>query len=362
MTGVTSSTGTYYSVVIPPTGADGLCPRYILFRPRPKAVIPADVAALQIDIDRSLTVLTSLFPRTGSRNSRISVNEAKFTEYYEKIAGIAIAGIGQDQTLLGVMALESLKAEVVAREGGRIKNAYVAKLGLWAIGFSGLFAIGYLLARFGSFGSISNSGILGSWVGVKKNFFALFAGSAIGTWLSFSIRKTEIKFSELAVIENDQLNPALRLAFVAGLTLVVGLFFLTGFASIKIGAFTTDMTVSGSYALLIGLFCGIGEQGLSTTVGTKTTDFFSLLARSGATVNPSPPDGGAALGGPARPIEAAGDAKNGAGADKAPADGAQQAAVEAGAPHAAPDIELPDDYAQTAAGIRRATLQGDAGP
>jgi hypothetical protein len=37
---------------------------------------------------------------------------------------------------------------------------------------------------------------------------------AVGTWLSFSIRRVELGFDDLANLENDRLNPGLRILFI----------------------------------------------------------------------------------------------------------------------------------------------------
>ncbi|CDZ58106.1 hypothetical protein [Neorhizobium galegae] len=264
---VTSSSGSFFRVVIPPIGPDGRRPRYIEFQPVPYAKIPGNVAALQIEIERALTTLIMLFPESSPEN----VIHEKYGVYFDKLAGIAIAGIGQDQTMLGGMALDTLKQEVVTRESGRVKNDYLKRLGVWAGAFGVLF------------GALSILGIYEfypPWFADQRGFFTLLCGSMVGAWLSFSIRKVELRFSELSILENDRLDPPLRLLFVAGLTLVVGLIFSTNLASITIGGLSTTFLAASSSALLIGIFCGISEQSLATTVGSKANDFMGLLAKS----------------------------------------------------------------------------------
>ncbi len=263
---VLTSTGSYLHVVVPAPGPDGVRPRYIEFQPVPNAKIPTEVAALQIEIERTLTTIDMLFPETGKNDA----NRQKFGIYFDKTAGIAVAGIGQDQTLFGQLALEALQSEIVLRESGRIKNAYVRRLGFWSAGLALVFAALYIFARY-SIGP--------DWLLPKREFLTLLVGSSIGTWLSFSIRKVSLTFAELSVVENDQLDPPIRLLFVAGLTLVVGLIFSTQFATITIGGFHTTFLGSGSYAVLIGLFCGIGEQTLSGTVGTEAGSFIGALGK-----------------------------------------------------------------------------------
>jgi hypothetical protein len=313
-------------VVIPPIDSEGHSPRDIKFQPVPHATIPPDVAALQIEIERTLTTLIVLFPATGKR---AQTNEIKFRIYFDKLAGIAIAGLGQDQPLLGSMALATLKDEIVTRESGRVKNAYIRRLGLWSASFTVIFVVLYLTA---------GPEHVPDWIAKKRGFFILILGSFIGTWLSFSIRKVALTFSDLSVAESDQLDPPIRLIFVAGLTLVIGLMFATELASITIGKFHTTFLTSGGAALVIGLFCGISEQSLSTTVGAKAGEFIGLLGQTTGNAGQGPPDG---------------PAKKETGAEAQSGGGSQT--VEASPPVApsspAPDKIVPADFHEAAAKV-----------
>ncbi|MEA2835362.1 MAG: hypothetical protein QOG66_3564 [Methylobacteriaceae bacterium] len=281
MVEVTESEGSFFRVVIPPSER-GIRPRYIEFQPVPHVDVPPDVSALQIEIEKTLATLIMLFPETGFRRK---FNQAQYGQYFDKVAGIAVAGLGQDQTVLGSMALEALKQEIVTRESGRIKNSYIRKLGSWCVFFMTVTGAVYAVPNL--------CGGLPQWVLEQREFLTLILGSFLGTWLSFSIRNVELTFPQLAVMERDQLDPPIRLLFVAGLTLVIGLIFATGLASITIGSFTTAFLNSGRIALLIGLFCGISEQALSTTVGAKASEFMGLLARGTAQSDQRrPPEGG----------------------------------------------------------------------
>ncbi len=115
----------------------------------------------------------------------------------------------------------------------------------------------------------------------------------LGAWLSFSIRKPTLGFDDLAVIEQDRLEPWVRLLFVAGLTLIVGLFFATGLIHIKAGGFGTDFLASAPAAtlaqqgaaamraILIGAMCGIGELLLPSVVNRQASAFLGALGGSG---------------------------------------------------------------------------------
>src|SRR5712692_12026793 len=91
--------GSYYLVRIP-AERDGKQPRRIDFAPVPGSKIPPDYSALYVDIERTLTILNILFPadeRSRFFARRALRNEAKFKEYYRKLADLALAALGQDQ-------------------------------------------------------------------------------------------------------------------------------------------------------------------------------------------------------------------------------------------------------------------------
>src|SRR5205085_11011515 len=143
--------------------------------------------------------------------------------------------------------------EFVAQEAGRIKNEYVEKLLIVAVSIAtillGLYAIiqsEYVTAPF--------------WVS-HKAFLIAASGSAIGAWLSFSIRRVDLSFDDLITLDRDWLDPILRIFFIIGLTMTACLLFWTGATNIEIGLLKTAQ-FSGTTAFLIGLFSGIGERGL----------------------------------------------------------------------------------------------------
>src|SRR5208282_6557859 len=103
-------------------------PRVIDFAPVPGATVPDSYQKLQIEIDRSLTVLNAVYPK----QDRFSVNQ--FGAYFDRLKKLARASLGQDQVSLGEMALQAFQYDVLTRELGRIKNRYIIKLGGWALG------------------------------------------------------------------------------------------------------------------------------------------------------------------------------------------------------------------------------------
>jgi hypothetical protein len=189
--------------------------------------------------------------------------------------------LDKSQTPFAELSLKSLKEEFVAREGGIVKNDYLLKLGFAASIAVILSLVGY--AVMGGFLLTSDTGIVTDYAAFR-NFFLLWAGAAIGTWLSFSIRRVVLTFADLAVLEEDRLNPGFRILFMLALTTVIGLLFWTGMVSIKVGSFTTDFIAPdhGTTAFLIGALCGIAERSMASAVGRRAEDFAASVGSSEA--------------------------------------------------------------------------------
>ena len=259
--------GKYYAVNT--EGKAGVAPN-ILFYIVPGTSAPDDYSALQIDVERTLTVLKVLFfPK--QRN--------KYDEYFSRLADLARAALGQDQVRLGGMALLALQNEIVTRESGPVKNAYIRRLGGWALLFGMFATVAYLYCRYGYTSAVPE-------LHRFREFFSMLAGCFLGTWLSFSIRRVQLTFDDLARLEQDSLDPSIRLLFVAGLTIVVGLLLATKAIVITIGGFNSAFLDSGTAAVLIGCLCGIGEMGLPTAIAQRASEFVAVLG--GAKNAPAP--------------------------------------------------------------------------
>jgi hypothetical protein len=196
--------------------------------------------------------------------------------YIKKLGGIGRVGLEGPQTALGKLALTGLRNEFVAQEAGRIKNAYIQSLGVASAVTAVAFIIPYVL--------ISINNITSNWWHVHKAFLLAAAGAAIGTWLSFSIRRVQLSFDDLAVLEEDRLDPGIRVIFVVGLTMVACLLFWTGIMNLEIGNLKTKpetFMVLGSVAFLVGVFSGIAERALATAISGRAAAFVRGLAGGG---------------------------------------------------------------------------------
>jgi len=188
-------------------------------------------------------------------------------QYVRKLAGIARVGLQGPHTPLAKLALNELRAEFTAQQAGRIKNIYVRSLG----GAAGVTATSLLVVY-----AVIAKGIGSGWWYDHKAFLIAAAGAAIGTWLSFSIRRVSLSFSDLGILEEDLLDPGVRIVFVIGLTLTGCLLFWTGVMNIQIGDLKTNATEfmrTGSIAMLVGVFFGISERALATAISGRATAF-----------------------------------------------------------------------------------------
>lgn len=245
-----------------------------------------DKRALYVAIDNARTVVKTVARRIQERAERFGRrNAAKErelrraarlrSEYLQKLADIARNGLQHSHVDLAKLALEGFRSEFVIQEAGRIKNTYLRTLGA-AAGTGAVFFFVILVAR-----SYLHAESIWNY---REGFLLAAAGSAIGTWISFSIRRVNLGFDDLGILEEDLLDPSLRVIFVFLLTTVVWLLFSTGAVNLEIGNLKTAELSNphstlpiGSIALLVGIFCGISERALATAISGRATAFVKSL-------------------------------------------------------------------------------------
>ena len=218
-------------------------PRDILFNTKDGVteLDDEDQLSLRDEIDRTLAVLRLLF-KDGDES---------FEYYFNPILSLAQAGLVGDSAVPKVSkrALTELKNEIVAREGGKVKNRYMKELGKKALQL-GLptFVIATILFFIQS-------------LATQAAFLFLWSGCMAGVWLSFGVRKTVLKYEDLGVIEEDRLEPTMRLIFTGLLTIIIGLLLSTDMIKINIGSVSTTSFVNDiRVSILIGMICGFSEK------------------------------------------------------------------------------------------------------
>ena len=74
-----------------------------------------------------------------------------------------------------------------------------------------------------------------------------------GAWLSFATRKVEIMLTDLISIEEDRVEPSLRLIYVGLVAIVLSGFVVSGVINVQIGHYSAkELVKSGLIAIVFG--------------------------------------------------------------------------------------------------------------
>lgn len=230
-------------------------PRDILFvlPPRP---ITADEQRFKDRVEQTLTILRSLFPDTSPR----------FSQYLNALIHLSAAALvgPHPSASIGISTLDTFQNDVLAAEGGRFKNAYIAKLGVAA---AVLAAPSAVLA-----------GVLLAFPTIQQPFLPLlliWTGSMVGAWVSFGIRKSNMTFDDLATPEQDRVNPFARLIYTGILSIVLGSLLLLKAAELRIGSVSSDAVDKNQLlGLTVGFFAGFSEKALANNISKHATQAF----------------------------------------------------------------------------------------
>jgi hypothetical protein len=238
--------------------------------PPPEDTPSLDKQELHGQINRVQTVIRTVCDRMGERPDRESRSRGRLLqiEFLEKLHGIALIGLELEFTALARLTLAELRNEFFVLEAGRIKNRYVRWLGAWAGGAAAAFLAAYIviLTQYPDW----------QWGSDHRNFLLAACGASVGTWASFSIRQVQFSFEDLAMVEENSLDPPVRVLFVIALTMAACLLFWNGAVNIEIGDLKTQSSsfrTSGSVALLVGLFAGLSERALATAISGRAAAF-----------------------------------------------------------------------------------------
>ncbi len=112
-----------------------------------------------------------------------------------------------------------------------------------------------------------------------RNFFILWTGTMIGTWLSFGIRRAKITFKDLGAMEDDMVEPAIRLIFTGLIAVTIGVVFICGMVTVSVGSLSSQQLLDqGRSALLIGMLLGVSELALPSALTRHASQFVSEIA------------------------------------------------------------------------------------
>ncbi|MGO8038977.1 hypothetical protein [Rhizobium leguminosarum] len=249
----------------------------------------ADQQSLAVDLMRTASIVKIVFGRR-LRRSQIGIWFAKTTDkdeksfvekktqlasvlflYFRELKEIADVGLSaENHVIYAQKRLDIFKANFVDQEADNVKNQHVKQLGLWAFAISAAFFIASLVAP-----------LLGGSQHLV-NFAYIGAAASAGTWLSFSLRKAELGFLDLATLEEDRLNPVGRIIFVVLLTFVLALMLKAHIVDISIG--TTKVTPDDRImAIVLGVLAGIAERSLSAAISTRAGDIIGSAGKVNTT-------------------------------------------------------------------------------
>lgn len=215
---------------------------------------PLEQRELKAAVERALAVVKVLY--------RAEADRPKLDEAVAKLVALAQVGLvgPRASPLIAGDALRAFESEVTDRESGPVKNAYMRTLGAWAALFGGT-----TVAVFFFCDCFPNAPF--EQVYRYRNIFLVWAGCMAGAWASFASRRVTLAFGDLVALEEDKVEPPLRLLFAGTLTVVLSLVFVTGMADVQIGAYRASALLgSGSIAFLTGAFAGLAEKALPSAV------------------------------------------------------------------------------------------------
>jgi hypothetical protein len=233
--------------------------------------IPPDQLSLKADIETTMMTLKTILPDKNEETTPRPMTpiQRRYLAYQIKLLGIAQTGLQTPADPNSArLSLEALHADILLREGPRVKNSYMMHLGVAAAALAAVSAVLYLVLR----NNLQASYLLYAY----RNLFVLLTGTMIGTWLSFGLRRPRIVFKDLSALEEDMMEPAVRLIFTGLIAIAIAFVFATEMVNINIGGLNSARLLDkGSSALLIGMLLGVSELALPGVLTRRASQFVS---------------------------------------------------------------------------------------
>lgn len=202
--------------------------------------------------------------------------------YLTPLFGIAEVGGTSTYNSFAKKRLESFTNSFVRTKWWSLKLPFVKELGIKCL----IMVIFYLIIIFAL-----KSDFLSSYVydkltidsGFLMNWFFVLMGTALGTWVSFSLFKKNKTLEEIKSLKDNIPDPVYRLALVSLVASIFYLLFITEVFNLEIGGGEVLNTKNignldhGNLALLIGIFLGFGENKIGELLRTRIETFTSKL-------------------------------------------------------------------------------------
>ncbi|MEA2992380.1 MAG: hypothetical protein QOD40_1300 [Alphaproteobacteria bacterium] len=258
-------------VIVMPPAADPDRGREIVFQVIGGATpVPTDQLELYADITDTLTTLEVILP-PGAAVQPDAPPTNRFDQYRVKLFSLAQVGLqGSADAKAARQGLNALQAEILTREGPRVKNSYMKTLGAWATLFAAIVFVAYFIVRWF---------IPPNWLLYQtRNTALLWVGTMAGVWLSFGVRRAILNLKDLSNLEADKVEPAIRLIFTGVIAIIIELMFICGMVNIDVGGLhSAQLLIHGTQALLIGALLGISEQAIPGALTKRASQFVSDL-------------------------------------------------------------------------------------
>jgi hypothetical protein len=241
------------------TGADE---RRDIYFGIPNGESPAQHHTLKEDIERTLSGLNTLYPDEKSK--------LKFDSAFSKLLSLAKLGLAGENpnNYAATQALKSLQEELIDKEAARVKNSYLKRVGVWSFLLS--FLPGLLITLKSMWPTMFEMNTL------VYHLMILWCGCMVGTWLSVSSRKLQMTFNQMIRIEDDHLDPSIRLLFTGLIAIVIALSISTGAIQLSIGEFQPKNWIAApQVAFLLGALTGIAEKALPAKISNEANKLFA---------------------------------------------------------------------------------------
>jgi hypothetical protein len=229
-------------------------------RPLPsfRGTIPEDQRKVSQDVYEARNVLKLL-------KDDQAITDALFKEFIARDTQAGFAGCvasNVDPTL-AAEALVQIRADIVRRVGTPLVYRYLRTLALYAL-VGGV--LGFAIAYFG----ISHPG--SNYLPFLKGYGLVLIGAMAGAWFSVAASRWQIAFDTIPDYLDINLEPAIRMLFVALVAAVFALFLHLGIITVKIGDLDLKSFISSiKVAILLGFVAGISQRALSVQLVDRAT-------------------------------------------------------------------------------------------
>jgi hypothetical protein len=231
-------------------------------------------------VQRVLRTVQVLYGKTDADSER---NATQFRIYYVRLYRLAQLGLEGSNVApdIATTALESTTSDLIDDEAANVKRTHLRILGRNAATASAGYLMVYFLMRLiACYWGVGDAFLLHMGVStlLVANFMLLLTGCSVGVWLSYGIRTTTFKLSDLTVTDSDRLTPIIRLIFAGSLTVILGIVFVIPLVDVKIGTISaSNISTFPMLAFVVGCFCGVSELALPATISKRASDFIQSI-------------------------------------------------------------------------------------